>query len=151
MDPSCDDNLVFSLIRGNFSIIGYVADFVIKPYDSYDPYKTHLSVNLSPKMNPLTMNSLKALPTRLLNLLNGLPDLPLKTNMKIRLQINMVNEWILVMVEITLDRNLQSVKVWEILDIPEVVVLQDQTSNTRGENEYESYRRVGFVFRVVLP
>ena len=66
-------------------------------------------------------------------MLNGLPDLPLKTNMKIRLQINMVNEWILVMVVITLDQNSQLEKVWEILDIPEVEALQDQTSNTKGE------------------
>ena len=47
----------------------------------------------------------------------------------------MVNEWILVMVVITLDQNSQLEKVWEILDIPEVEALQDQTSNTKGETK----------------
>ena len=48
----------------------------------------------------------------------------------------MVNEWTLVMVVITLDQNSQSEKVWEILDIPEVEALQDQTSNIKGETKW---------------
>ena len=74
-------------------------------------------------------------------MLNGLPDQLRRTNMKIRLQINMVNELILVMVEIILDQNSQLVKVWETLDILEVEELQDQTSNTKGKL-FSSFKRI---------